>query len=127
MPANLLFLKVPAAKEEKNFPFSCFLATVWFSPFALSSSYFVLSPAGAGLGQRLGYIGHWNVPAPSALFVTGGRFHGNDLFSISTKRAVAGKPSESGNNTHFQRHSCPGPDFKAEKGKKGLFRPITLL
>jgi hypothetical protein len=21
----------------------------------------------------------------------------------------------------FQRHSCPGPDFKAEKGKKGIF------
>jgi hypothetical protein len=40
---------------------------------------------------------------------------------------VAGKPSESGNNTHFQRHSCPGPDFCAEKGKKGIFSRNPLL
>jgi len=40
---------------------------------------------------------------------------------------VAEKPSESGNNTHFQRHSCPGPDFWAESGKKGLFSRIFLL
>jgi len=37
------------------------------------------------------------------------------------KRLVGRKPSESGNNTHFQRHSCPGPDFKAEKAKNALF------
>jgi hypothetical protein len=40
---------------------------------------------------------------------------------------VAEKPSESGNNTHFQRHSCPGPDFMAEKGKKGIFSRNFLL
>jgi hypothetical protein len=34
---------------------------------------------------------------------------------------VAEKPSESGNNTHFQRQSCPGPDFKAENGKYAIF------
>jgi hypothetical protein len=37
------------------------------------------------------------------------------------KGPVAEKPSESGNNTHFQSHSCPGPDFEAEKGKNGIF------
>jgi hypothetical protein len=42
-------------------------------------------------------------------------------------RAVADKPSESGNNTHFQRHRYPGPDFWPEKGKNALFsRPILL-
>jgi hypothetical protein len=37
------------------------------------------------------------------------------------KRPVAKKPFESGNNTHFQRQNCPGPDFCAENGKKGIF------
>jgi hypothetical protein len=34
---------------------------------------------------------------------------------------VAEKPSESGNNMPFQRHQCPGPDFKPEKGKNAVF------
>jgi hypothetical protein len=36
-------------------------------------------------------------------------------------RSVAEKPSESGNNTHFQRHSLPGPYFGAEKAFSALF------
>jgi hypothetical protein len=35
-------------------------------------------------------------------------------------------PFESGNNTHFQRHSLPGPDFWSGNGKKGIFSLITL-
>jgi hypothetical protein len=34
---------------------------------------------------------------------------------------VAEKTFESGNYMPFQRHSCPGPDFKAEKGKNAVF------
>ena len=65
-------------------------------------------------------IGHWNVPAPGALFVTGGRLPVNALFAASTEGAVGNKPSESGNNMPFQRHRCPGPDFKAKKGKNAV-------
>jgi hypothetical protein len=72
----------------------------------LRSSYIVLSSADAGLGQTLSY---WTVPVLGA------------LSSVSTEGAVPQKPSESGNNNHFQRHRCPGPDFKAEKAKNALF------
>ncbi|NIO79563.1 MAG: hypothetical protein GTN53_03315 [Candidatus Aminicenantes bacterium] len=41
----------------------------WF--IAHRSSLIVHRTAGAGLGQEPGY---WTVPAPGALFVTGGRF-----------------------------------------------------
>jgi hypothetical protein len=47
----------------------------------------------------------------------------NELFYVSRVGAVAEEPSESGNNTHFQRHSCPGPDFWSGNRKKGLFKP----
>jgi hypothetical protein len=40
---------------------------------------------------------------------------------IPTFRAGDQEPFESGNNTHFQRHSCPGADFWSEKVKKGIF------
>jgi hypothetical protein len=53
------------------FPILFFFITLRSLLFALSSSYFVLSPAGADLGQTLCY---WTVPAPGALFVTGSRF-----------------------------------------------------
>ena len=57
------------SKIKAIFSFSCFLAAGWI--FVHRSSLIVHSPAGAGLGQTLGY---WTVPAPGALFVTGGRF-----------------------------------------------------
>jgi len=34
--------------------------------------------------------------------------------------SVGNKPSETRDKPHFQRHSCPGPDFWAENGKKGI-------
>jgi hypothetical protein len=50
----------------------------------------------------------------------------NALFYVTREGAVPCKPSESGNNTHFQRHSCPGPDFRSEKSKNIGFSPKTL-
>jgi hypothetical protein len=34
---------------------------------------------------------------------------------------VGKKPSETREKPHFQRHSLPGPDFKAENGKNAIF------
>ena len=36
-------------------------------------------------------------------------------------RSVGKKPSENREKPHFQRHSLPGPDFWAEKGKNAIF------
>jgi hypothetical protein len=70
-------------KKSRNWPkFKSFsipffnLAARYFlalrtSLLALRTSFIAHSPAGAGLGQELGY---WTVPVPGALFVTGGRF-----------------------------------------------------
>jgi hypothetical protein len=41
-------------------------------------------------------------------------------------RSVGKKPSETREKPHFQRHSLPGPDFKAENGKKGIFSLKSL-
>jgi hypothetical protein len=35
--------------------------------------------------------------------------------------AILGRPPESGNNTHFQRHSCTGLDFWSGNGIFGFF------
>ena len=40
---------------------------------------------------------------------------------ILSDRPVGKKPSETQDKPHFQRHSLPGPDFWAEKGKNGIF------
>ncbi len=51
----------------------------------------------------------------------------NALFYVSREGAVSNKHSEIRDKPHFQRHRCPGPDFKAEKGKKGLFSNYFLV
>jgi hypothetical protein len=35
-------------------------------------------------------------------------------------RPVGKKPSETRDKPHFQRHSCPGPDFRSENGKNAV-------
>ena len=55
----------------------------------------------------------WELKSLFFCFLPGGQLPGNALFAVSREGAVAEKPSESGNNTHFQRYSCPGADFSA--------------
>jgi hypothetical protein len=47
--------------------------------------------------------------------------HKNEVPYFFKNGAVGKKPSETREKTHFQRHSLPGPDFWAEKGKNGIF------
>jgi hypothetical protein len=50
----------------------------------------------------------------------------NQLKASCEKGAVGKKPSETRDKPHFQRHSCPGPDFWAEKGKNAIFSLKSL-
>jgi hypothetical protein len=93
-------LKVPAAKEEKNF-------------FYLASRL----DSGADLGLELGYC---TVPE-GAILSPGSRSLENALFAVFTEGAVAEKHFETIDKPRFQRHSCTGPDFWSEKGKNAIF------
>jgi hypothetical protein len=63
-------------------------------------------------------------PLPPRAYQTASR---NQLKASCEKGAVAEKPSETIDKPHFQRLSCPGPDFWAEKGKNAIFSLKTLL